>query len=300
MMRRAVQTAFVLAGVVAAVFFVVRVVGDPVALMLPVEASPEARDALRAELGLDAPVLHQFWAYLTDILRGDLGDSIRHGVPALPLVLGRLPATVYLAAVTMLLALPTAVLLGALAAYRPRSLADRSINVLSLGGVSAVDFWVGLMLALLFSVTLGWLPSSGYEGPEYVILPALALALRPIGRLSQLTRSALIDEYHKPYVKMARSKGISERRIFLHILKNAGIPIVTLAGDDIADLAGGTVVVETVFAWPGLGLLLIQSIGQRDLVLVQATTLVIAVMVIVVNLVVDLSYSYLDPKVKYE
>lgn len=299
-MRRAVQTAFVLAGVIAAVFFVVRVIGDPVAMMLPLEASPEAREALRAELGLDAPLMQQFWMYLTDIARGDLGNSVRHGIPALPMVLGRLPATIYLAAVTMLLAIPTAVLLGALAAYRPRSLADRAINTLSLGGVSAVDFWVGLMLALLFSVTLGWLPSSGFEGPEYVILPALALALRPVGRLSQLTRSALVEEYGKPYVKMARAKGISERRIFLHIIKNAGIPIVTLAGDDIADLAGGTVVVETVFAWPGLGLLLIQSIGQRDMVLVQATTLVIAVMVIVVNLLVDLTYSYLDPKVSYE
>lgn len=297
--RRVAQGAFVVVGVLFVVFFVTRVIGDPVALMLPLEATAEQRAALRDSLGFSAPLYQQFVTFLGDAVRGDLGNSLRHNIPALPLVLGRLPATAYLAAVTMLIAIPTAILLGAIAAFKPGSFLDRIINGLSLGGVSVVDFWFGLMLILIFGVTLGWLPSGGYGTAQHVILPALALALRPIGRLSQLTRSAMVEEYAKPYIKMARAKGMPEHRVFFHALKNASIPIITLAGDDIADLAGGTVVIEFVFAWPGLGLLLLQSIGNRDIMLVQATALVIAVLVVLVNLVVDLTYAYLDPKIRY-
>ena len=299
-LRRSVHSLIVMLVVVTLVFFVGRMVGDPATLMLPVDARPEQFDDLRERLGLNEPLLMQFFAFMGGALRGDFGNSFWQQVPALELVLARLPATLLLAAATMAIALPSAILLGALAVLKPGSWADRLVNVASLSGVSVVDFWLGLMLILIFSVNLGWVPTSGYGGIEYIVLPALVLAASPLGRIAQITRTAMLDEMSKPYIRAARAKGMSRRQaIFRHGLKNAFVPIITMAGDETTSVLNGAVVVEAVFAWPGIGLLLIQAIQRRDLPLIEATVLVVAVLVIVVNMLVDFAYAYLNPRIRY-
>jgi peptide/nickel transport system permease protein len=191
-------------------------------------------------------------------------------------------------------------LLGIISAIRPGSIVDRVVTVISLGGVSTADFWLGLMLILLFAVRLGWVPTSGYGGFKFVILPAVALAFRHLGCISQVVRSAMLDQFSQPYVVTARAKGLTERVVvYLHTLKNAAIPVATLVGDEAASLLNGAVVIETVFGWPGVGILLIQAIERRDLPLIEASVIVIAVMIVIVNLVIDLTYSFLDPRVRY-
>ena len=300
-MRRLVHSVFILFGLVVAVFFATHLLGDPARLMLRPEATDEQVEALRDDLGLNDPILVQFWRYLGDLLHGDFGDSLWQRLPAMPIVLDRLPATLYLAAVTLVIAVPLALLLGIVSAIRPRSLADRVVTVVSLGGVSTADFWLGLMLILVFAVQFGWLPTSGYGGITFVILPAIALAIRPMGRISQVVRSAMLDEIGRPYVTTARAKGLSQRVVVLtHTIKNAAIPIITMMGDEAASLLNGAVVIETLFGWPGIGILLIQAIERRDLPLIEATAIVIAVMIVTVNLLVDLTYSVIDPRVRYQ
>lgn len=300
MVRRLAHSIFILLGLVVVVFFVTHSLGDPARLMLRPEATEEQVQALRASLGLNDPILVQFGRYMADLARGDFGDSIWQRVPALPIVLDRIPATLYLATVTLLLALPLAIVLGIIAAIRPRSLADRVVTVVSLTGVSTADFWLGLMLILVFAVRLGWFPTSGFGGLQYVILPALALAFRPMGRVSQVVRSSMLNEMSQGYVTTARAKGLNERVVvFFHTLKNAAIPIVTLSGDEAAALLNGAVVIETLFGWPGVGILLIQAIERRDLPLIEASVITIAVMIVTVNLVVDLIYTRIDARVAY-
>ncbi|MDQ4044416.1 MAG: ABC transporter permease [Chloroflexota bacterium] len=300
LLRRLAHSVLILVGLVIVVFFVTHMLGDPARLMLRPEATEEQVQALRDSLGLNDPLHVQFWRYITNLAQGDFGDSIWQRVPALPIVLDRIPATLYLAGVTLLIAFPLAIVLGIISAVRPRSFADRVVTVISLGGVSTADFWLGLMLILFFAVQLGWLPTSGYGGVDYVILPALALAMRPMGRISQVVRSAMLDEMAKPYMVTARAKGLRERVvIFGHALKNAFIPVITLAGDEASVMLNGAVVIETLFGWPGVGILLIQAIERRDLPLIEASVITIAVMIVTVNLLVDLTYTLLDPRVRY-
>lgn len=300
LLRRTMHSVVILISLVVAVFLVTHMLGDPARLMLRPEATEEQVQALRDTLGLNDPLHTQFLRYITNLAQGDFGDSIWQRVPALPIVLDRIPATIYLATVTLILAFPLAILLGIISAIRPRSLIDRFVTVISLSGVSTADFWLGLMLILVFAVQLGWLPTSGYGGPQYVALPALALAMRPMGRLSQVVRSAMIDEMSKPYMTTARAKGLKERTVIMsHALKNGFIPVLTLAGDEAAVMLNGAVVIETLFGWPGVGILLIQAIERRDLPLIEASVITIAVMIVTVNLVVDLLYTLLDPRVKY-
>jgi peptide/nickel transport system permease protein len=269
--------------------------------MLRPEATDEQVEQLRDSLGLNDPLYEQFGRFMKNLAQGDLGDSLWQRVPAMDIVLDRLPATLYLAGATLSIAIPLAVLLGIISAIRPRSIADRFVTLFSLAGVSTADFWLGLMLILLFAVELGWLPTSGYGGVNYVILPAAALALRPIGRISQVVRSAMLDEMSKGYITTARAKGLSDRVVITsHTLKNAAIPILTMMGDEAASLLNGAVVIETLFGWPGVGILLIQAIEKRDLPLIESAVIVIALMIIVVNLLVDLAYSIIDPRVRYE
>lgn len=282
------------------VFAISNLIGDPVALMLPTEASPQQREALVEALGLGGSWWERLQNYIGRVASGTFGISLWQNVPALPLVLSRIPVTAYLAGVAMAISIPTAVIMGSIAALRPRSVIDKLINVLSLSGVSTVDFWAGLMLILVFAVGLGWARTGGYgPGLEFVILPAITLSFRATGRIAQLTRSTMLDEYSKPYVRVARTKGMPERRIFFHALKNAAIPIVTLSGDELSQLLNGAIVVEVVFAWPGIGLLLLQAIERRDLFLIEATVVTIAVMSILLNLLVDVAYTYLNPKISY-
>ncbi|MEA2523323.1 MAG: peptide/nickel transport system permease protein [Thermomicrobiales bacterium] len=281
-------------------FFVTHLLGDPARLMLRPEATEEQVQQLRESLGLNDPLLVQFGRFMGDLVRGDIGNSLWQRVPAMPIVIGRLPATLYLAGVTLALAIPLALTLGIVSAIKPRSLADRVVTVVSLAGVSTADFWLGLMLILFFAVELGWLPTSGYGGINFVVLPAAALAVRPIGRVSQVVRSAMLEEMSKPYVTTARAKGLGERIVIIsHTLKNAAIPILTMMGDEAAALLNGAVVIETLFGWPGVGILLIQAIEKRDLPLIEATVIVIAVMIVSVNLLVDLVYTLIDPRVRY-
>jgi peptide/nickel transport system permease protein len=297
---RAFHSLIALVVLLIAIFFASRVIGDPTLVMLPVDASESARQQLRQALGLGEPILLQLLAFGERALFEAFGQSFRQGRPVMLIIAERLPNTGLLALAALLISVPPAIALGSLAALRPRSVEDRVINVLSLGGVSVVDFWLGLMLILAFGVWLGILPTGGSGGLAHLVLPAVTLSFRTTGRVAQFTRSAMMDEYVKPYVKTARAKGMSERRVFLHALKNAAVPLLTLAGDETNSLVNGSLVVETVFAWPGIGLLVIQAIESRDLMLIEGAVFVLALFVIVINLTVDLTYTYLNPRIRYD
>lgn len=296
--RRLLQSTLVAATLLVLVFLVGHIIGDPVDLMLPLEAPEELREQMRRQLGFDQPLPVQFLHFIERVFTG-FGESIWQKAPALDIVLDRVTPTLVLASATVLFAFPIAIVLGALAALHPAGWIDRLVTVISLAGISTVDFWLGLLLVILFAVQLGLLPTAGYGGIEHLVLPVLALSVRTIGRITQITRSAMLDEYAKPYIQVARANGIPEHRVFLHALKNAAIPVLTIAGDEFASMMGGTFAIETIFAWPGIGRLLVQSIYHRDLFLIEATAFVIVVIIIAVNLAVDLTYAALDPKVRY-
>ena len=300
LLRRLLHSLLVLIGVLCVVFVIGHAIGDPAKLMLPIDATDEQVRALRTKLGLEDPFFVQFARFAAGAVVGNFGDSLQLHVPALGVVVARIPATLYLTVVTVGMTVLPAVGLGTMAATRPRSIFDRLVTLVSLAGVSVASFWLGLVLILIVAVELSWLPSSGYGGLSYVILPALTLAVQPMGRIAQVTRSTMLDELSRPYVVTARSKGIREQAIItLHALKNAALPIITLVGHEGASLLNGAVVVETIFAWPGVGILLIDSIGRRDLPLVEATVFVIAAMIMVLNLIVDLAYAYVNPRISY-
>lgn len=290
---------FVAAAVLILVFFVGHVIGDPVELMLPLEASEELIAEMRAKFGFDKPLSAQFVDFLYRVSTG-FGNSLWQKAPALDIALERIVPTFYLTSSVLIVSVPLALLLGTFAALHVGSWIDRCITVFTLGGISVVDFWLGLLLIIVFSINLGWLPTSGYGGLSYLILPTIALSYRSIGRMAQITRSAMVDEYSKPYIHVARANGLPESRVFLHALKNASIPILTIAGDEMAMLMGGAIAIETVFAWPGIGRLLVQAINHRDLFLIEAVVCVIVVVIILINLVIDLAYAWLDPKLRYQ
>lgn len=299
LLRRLGHSVLVVVGLLILVFVVVEQIGDPARLMLPADAPIQLYLDLRQRLGLDDPFLQRFWRTMSGWLTGDFGDSLWQGVPALGLALQRLPATLTLTLVSLAFAVPVALLLGTRSAIKPGSWTDRLLTTISLAGVSIADFWLGLTLILVFAVQLKLLPTSGFGGLEYLILPALTLALRPIGRLAQIARSALVEEMQKPYIKTLRAKGLSDGQIVRrHALKNSAIPIITVGGDELVTFLNGAVVIETIFAWPGIGTLLINAIERRDLPLIEACVFVVAVMVIVVNLLVDVTYARLDPRAK--
>ena len=291
----------VVLGVLVFVFFMVQAVGDPVSLMLPSEVAPEIRENMRETLGLNDPLHERFFREVGGWIRGDFGDSLWQRTPALPLALSRIPNTLFLTAVSLSIALPIAITLGAISAIRPRSLIDRTLTAVSLAGVSVADFWLGLMLILVVGVQLQWLPTSGFGGLNYALLPALALAFRPIGRIAQVARSALVEEMEKPYILTARSKGLTERGVvWRHAMRNAAIPTITVTGDETATFLNGAVVIETIFAWPGIGQLFIQAIQRRDLPLVEACVFVVALMTIALNLIVDLTYAAIDSRARIQ
>jgi peptide/nickel transport system permease protein len=279
------------------VWFMVNLVGDPARLLIPVEASQELYQDTRTRLGLDDPLLVRLWRDMSGWLLGDFGASLWQGVPAMPLVLSRLPDTLVLTFFTLSFVVPLALLLGIFSALRPNSILDRFLTTLSLAGVSIADFWLGLMLILVLAVQFGLFPTSGSGDWRYMVLPAIALAMRPIGRLAQVTRSSLVEEMRKPYITTLRAQGMSEGRIVRrHALKNSLISVITIGGDELATFLNGAVVIETLFAWPGIGSLFIQAIQRRDLPLILACVFVVAIMVVLVNLLVDLAYAWVDPR----
>lgn len=301
LIRRIVHGLIVVLGVSLIVFFVMRVIGDPVRHMLPLEHTPEQYQTLKHQLGFDRSIPVQFFDFLGDLARLDFGESLwQRGLPARDLVFARLPATLSLVSAGMLLAVILALPLGIIAALKPGSVVDRLTVTLSLIGLSLPQFWLGALLVLVFSVHLGVLPSFGRGGLEHLVLPTIAIGLPAAGRITQMVRSSMIDQLNEPYVTTARAKGMSFPFILVrHTLRNALVPVVTLIGwETMRAFAGYTVVVETVFAWPGIGLLAIQAIQHQDIILLQATVFTSAILVVLMTIIVDLSYSWIDPRIK--
>lgn len=298
--RRIVSSAIPLVVVILGVFCLARLTGDPGKLYLPLSATPEMRAEFLARNGFDKPVLSQLLDYLGNLFTLDFGESLRTGQSAAGMALRAFPATLQLAGTTMLLAIVGAVVIGSWAAYRPNSVADRIASLLSMTAASMPDFWFAIMGVLIFAVTLGWLPTSGVVGgPEVWVLPIITLLIRPFGVLVQVVRGSMVTALSAPYVKVARSKGASEPRVvFGHALRNAAPPVLTVAGDLTVGLVNGAVVVETIFGWPGIGKLMIDSILQRDFAVLQAAVLVTAVTIFALNILIDLCHALLDARVR--
>jgi peptide/nickel transport system permease protein len=298
--RRLLQSILVIVGVSVIVFIITRAIGDPARMMLPLEATDEQVEEFRERMGFNDPLWVQFWDWAKNAARGDFGDSLWQRIPAMTLVLERMPATLLLCFTAITLALLASLPLGVLAALRPRSWLDKLTTSFSLIGVCIPDFWLGLMLILLLAVTVHAFFTSGYGTWRHLVLPAITLAARPWGRITQIVRTSMMDEMHRTYMMTARAKGLTEQKVIItHALKNASIPIVTLAAWELTRmLAGYTIVVETVFAWPGFGHLAMQAIERRDLTLIQANVFVVALIVVAMNIAIDFIYATLDPRVR--
>ncbi|MCD6032120.1 MAG: binding-protein-dependent transport system inner rane component [Thermomicrobiales bacterium] len=299
--RRLYQAFFVLIGTTLIVFALLHLTGGSIARsLLPEWSTEEQIAAFEAKLGLDRPIPEQYLMWLSGVVRGDFGNSFTTGLPAMDIILERLPNTIQLALVAQLIALLVAFPLGMLAALKRGSIWDRISMAFALLGQSMPHFWLGLMLILIVSVRLGWLPVSGKETPQSIILPAITLATGPIAILSRLVRSGMIEVMGHDYVRTARAKGLSERLVLSgHALRNALLPLITVIGLEIGSLLNGSVVVEAVFAWPGIGRLLVEALQRRDIPVVEAGVLLVAVMYVGLNLVVDILYGWVDPRVRY-
>jgi peptide/nickel transport system permease protein len=292
----AIVTIFIVSIVV---FAVTRLSGDPVRLMLPIEATSQDVEEFRHRLGFDRPLPVQYVDFAARALRGDLGESLRFRQPALDVIVDRLPATATLAASAMAVALLVAVPAGALSAVHRGNWIDGLARALSLLGQALPAYWVGIMLIIFFAVQLRWLPAAGSGSPAHVVLPAVTLGLWPMARIARVLRSSLLESLSADYVRTARAKGLTERKVvLLHALRNALLPALTVIGLSFGIIFGGAIVTETVFAWPGIGRLLLEAVAQRDYPLVQAIVLMFAVMFLLINLVVDLLYGVLDPRVR--
>jgi peptide/nickel transport system permease protein len=298
--RRSLHSVFSLIGLIILVFFLARLTGDPTNLFLPIDASVEAREAFAERHGFNDPLIVQFGRFVEGLTQGDFGESIRQRRPALEVVLEAFPTTLLLAFLAMSIVISLALVIGALAAYQPGGLFDRLSSILSLSGASAPDFWVAIMAILLFAVALGWLPTSGTGTPWHWVLPVAILVIRPFGLLVQVVRGAMITALSSAYVKTARAKGVRERVvIFVHALRNAMLPVITVAGDQATAIVNGAVVVETIFGFPGIGKLMIDSVLQRDFAVVQAAVLVTAIAIFLMNILIDIAYAMLDPRIRH-
>jgi ABC-type dipeptide/oligopeptide/nickel transport system permease component len=298
-LRRLFHGLIVVLGVSVIVFLMLRLSGDPVSMLMPETATESERAAFRAAQGFDDPLPLQFARFLGNAIQGDFGKSFRSNRPALEAVLAAVPASFQVGALAMVLTLLVAFPLGILAARYRNSPVDRAAVLVSTLGQTVPSFWLALMLILFFSVGLGWLPVSGSTQPTSVILPAIALAARPIGRITRLVRSSVLEVQEREYVTTARAKGLGEMTILRrHVLRNALIPLTTLTILDLGDMISGAVVIETVFAWPGVGRLITSSIYGRDYSIVQAAVFLIAILWVVLNLLVDLLYPRLDPRIR--
>jgi len=299
-LQRLLGALLVILGVISIVFLLIHLIpGDPVEIMLGESASTADREALRVALGLDLPIGVQFQNYLIGLTHLDLGTSIHFQRPVSALLLERLPATGLLALVTLLITLTLALPLGIIAAVRRNTWWDTGAMSFSMLGVSIPNFWLGPVLILVFSLWLGWLPVSGRSGLASVILPALTLATGLMAVLSRMVRSSMLEVLGEDYMRTARAKGLPPHRVILHHgLRNALLPVITMLGLQLGALLAGAVITETVFSWPGIGLLTIESIQSRDYPVVQACVLLISVTYVLVNLLTDLAYAWVDPRVR--
>ena len=311
------QSALVVVVMSFIVFSGVFLVGDPVEILVSDDADQEEREMMIKSMGLDKPFLVQYGIFISKAVRGDLGDSFVFQEPALLLILDRMPATMELAVVALLIAVLFGIPLGVWAGLKPESIASKSIMTGSILGFSLPTFWVGIMMILLFAVMLGWLPSTGrgdvqiilgmpvsifsWDGFSHVLMPAVNLALFKLSMVIRLARAGTREVMHQDYIKFARAKGLKETRIILvHVLKNILIPVVTILGLEFGGLVAFSVVTETVFAWPGMGKLLIDSIGLLDRPIIVAYLMIIVFLFVFINLLVDICYSILDPRVRLE
>lgn len=298
--RRVLQAVVVIFCVSALVFFISHMLGDPAVLMAPMGATREQVAEISHQYGFDRPIWVQYLDFLGGAVRGDLGVSLRHEQPALALILKTLPNTLQLAVAAQLLALIVAIPAGIFAATRRNGLFDGLTMAGAVVGQAIPGFWLGLMLILIFGVTLRLLPISGMGDWRHLVLPAVTLGSYPLARMARLVRSGMLEVLAQEYITTARSKGLAERIVlWRHALKNAMIPVVTIVALDFGMLLGGAVITETIFAWPGLGRLIIVAINTRDFPLIQASVIVVSAIFVVINLLVDVAYTYLDPRIKY-
>ena len=297
--QRLWQALLVLLAVSVLSFVLIFLSGDPIAALVPLNARQEDVDNIRRQYNLDRPLLVQYLLFLGKALGGDLGESFRYRSDALALVLGRLPNTLLLACASMLLSALVSVPLGILAATRRGRPADLATSTLALLVISLPSFWLGVILILVFAGGLRWLPASGSGTWQHLVLPTVTVSAFATGLLVRLVRRSVADTLGRPFVTTARSKGLGERAIaWRHVFRNSAIPVVTVMGLQFGSLLGGSVVVETVFAWPGVGWLMIQSIEARDLPVIRAAVLVLALFIVLVNLAVDVAYTVLDPRIR--
>jgi peptide/nickel transport system permease protein len=302
LVRRLLLTLPVVLGVVTLVFLLIHLIpGDPVDIMLGEAALPADRDALREALGLDRPMLEQFGSFLWGLCRGDLGVSLQQRRPVSTLIREHYPATLQLTLAAMLISLLIALPAGVVSGIRQYSFWDHSTMFMALLGVSMPNFWLGPLLIWIFSIQLGWFPVSGKGGLSHLLLPALTLGASMAAIVARMTRSSVLEVLRQDYVMTARAKGLSEARIILkHVLRNAMLPVLTVVGLQFGALLTGSIITETIFSWPGLGTLMVKAIQTRDYPLVQGCVLVIALSYVLVNLLTDLLYGVIDPRIRYE
>ena len=299
-LRRVGQMIPVLLIITLIVFLLVNVAGDPTANMLPLDAPPEAREALREAMGLNRPLFVQYADYLGNVLKGDFGNSYRYNLPAFALAMERIPVSLKLAGTALLFAVVLAIPLGIFSAQFANSPFDIVVSGISVLGRAMPNFWVGIMLILLFAVHLKWFPVSGAATASSLVLPAMTLAVQSASQIIPLVRSNMLSIMNEDYIRTARSKGILESVIICtHAFKNALVPVVTIVALELPGLIGGALITETVFAWPGLGQFLIQAINNKDMAVVQVCIFLIAVITLAANLIADLVYCLIDPRIRY-
>ena len=301
LLRRLGQVLVTLFGVITLIFFVQRLTGDPTFLLVPETATQADIDALRHTLGLDRPLFVQYLSFLQQIASFDLGQSVVQNVPVSTIIASRLPYTLQLAAGALTVACGLGIPVGIVLALYRQSAAARMLAGLVFAAQSMPTFWSGIMLIMLFAVTLGWLPPSSVGGFENLIMPSVALGLLSMATFARITRTAILDELTRDYVRSARARGASTGRLLVrHLARNASIPVITVAAIEISNLLAGAVIVETVFAWPGLGQVTVQSILSRDFMVVQGVVLMGAFVTIALNLLADILYSAVDPRIRLD
>jgi peptide/nickel transport system permease protein len=300
-LRRLWQSALTLVGVSVLVFVILRVVpGDPAKMLLPDGAPQSAVDELNRQLGLHEPLHVQYAIFVRSVFRGDFGQSFQYRAPALQVVVERLGATVQLALAALVITVGVGVSLGIVAAVRRGTGYDYASTGLAVLGQSLPNFWLGIMLILLFGVALRWLPTSGFESWRHLILPAVTLAAFPMALVARLTRSSMLEILGRDFIRTGRAKGLAERAVILrHALRNAAVPLLTVLGLQIGTLLGGAVITESVFAWPGMGKLVVDAIFFRDFPVVQTVLILSATIFVLINLLVDLVYTVIDPRIRY-
>ncbi len=296
--KRLLQAIFVLLGVSLVAFIILHLSGDPLSLLISSGATPEQEAAIRTKMGLDDPLYIQYFRFLAQILHGDFGESLYYKQSTLSLIMNRLPATIQLTFAGILVATVIGIPLGIIAATKKGSVVDSVVRIIAICGQAIPSFWLGLMMILIFSVKLKWLPTSGRGTFDQMIMPAITVGLFSMASVCRLTRSTMIETLKTDYIRTAKAKGLHKARIIvIHALRNSLLPVVTTIGMEIGHLLGGTLLTETIFSWPGIGSLAVQAITNRDYPLVQTAVLITAFMFVIVNLIVDLLYAVIDPRI---